>query len=182
MVPPGLVERVVRQAREHCAAKGYVGGPNWNPLEPHDPVAALAVARLLVGSGRWDHYVAVAPEGHAYGFFFERLGVPVGEVFVDYPPRAVTGADGLAVVAGGRVLLIEDDVVSGVSLGLVVSALEPYRPAAVGVYLGRRADGQFPENVPAGMGEVILAETHLDPADRPRHEADFVRIFGGESV
>ena len=178
MVPPGVIERVVRQAREHCAARGYVAGPNWNPLEPHDPVAAWAVARSVVVSGRWDHYVAVAPEGHAYGYFFERLGVVVGSVFVDYPPRQVTEAEGLAAVAGRRVLLIEDDVVSGVSLGLVVAALESYRPAAVGVYLGRRADGQFVENVPAGVSEVILAETYLLPADRPRHEAAFVREFG----
>jgi hypothetical protein len=172
-----LVKQVARQAREHCARRGYIDGPNWNPLEPQDPVAALAMARSLIGSGRFDHFVAVAPEGHAYGFFFERLGARVGSVFVDYPPREVTEAEGLFEVAGRRVLLIEDDVVSGVTLALVVAAVEAHRPASVSVYLGRRADGQFPQNVPASVAAVFLAESHLDPTDRPGHEAEFVRFF-----
>jgi hypothetical protein len=173
-----LLEDVSRRAREHCAARGYVSGPNWNPLEPHDPVAAFAVARLLVGSGRFDCFVAVAPEGHVYGFFFEELGVPVHEVFVDYPPRAVTAAGWLSAVVGKRVLVIEDDVVSGVSLGLVVAAVLAHRPLSVSVYLGRRADGQCPENMPEGVGLALLAETLLASVDRPQHEAEFIRHFG----
>lgn len=173
-----VIERVKRLAREYCTAKGYTHGPNWNPLEPQDPVAAFAMARWLVGLERFDHYVAVAPEGHAYGFFFERLGVAVGSVFVDYPPTGVTEADGLTVVAGKRVLLIEDDVISGVSLGLIFGAMLARRPASVSVYLGREAAFQFPENVPVGAEAVYLAETHLNPADRPRHEAEFVSEFG----
>lgn len=49
MIPRSLLESVARQTQQHCAARGYVSGPNWNPLEPHDPVSALAMARLLVG-------------------------------------------------------------------------------------------------------------------------------------
>ena len=179
MVPQQLLESVAQQACQHCAAKGYVSGPNWNPLEPQDPVTALAMASLLVGSGQFDHYLAVAPEGHAYGYFFERFGARVLSVFVDYPPRQVTQADNLTAVSGGRVLVIEDDVVSGVSLGLVVDAIRIHRPASVSVYLGRRADSQCPENIPAEVEAVYLAEAHLDPADRPRHETDFLRVFGG---
>ena len=169
---------VVRQARDHCAALGYVEGPNWNPLEPQDPVAALAMARFLIGSDRFDHFLAVAPEGHAYGFFFERLGARVLSVFVDYPPRLVTQAEGLAAVAGGRVLLIEDDVASGMSLRLVLAALESHPPASVSLYLGRLGDGQCSKNVPEVVAEVYLAETHLNPFDRSRHEAEFVQEFG----
>jgi len=181
VVADALLKRVAVLAREHCARRGYVEGPNWNPLVPQDAVVALAMARSLIGSRRFDHYVAVAPEGHAYGYFFERLGVRVGSVFVDYPPREVTEADGLGEAAGKRVLLIEDDVVSGVTLALVVAALEAHRPASVSVYLGRRADGQCPENVPQSVAAVFLAESHLDPADRPAFEADFVRFFHGEA-
>ena len=174
---PSLCESVARQARQHCASRGYVSGPNWNPLEPHDPVSALAMARFLIGSGWFDHYLAVAPEGHAYGFFFERLGVPVHEVFVDYPPREVTRADDLPAVAGKRVLLIEDDLVSGTSLRLLVAALQPHGPASVALYLGRRADSQFPENAPPPITSIYLAETHLNPAHRAEDEADFLRVF-----
>jgi hypothetical protein len=179
VVPQSLLDAVALQARRHCSGRGYPDGANWNPLEPQDPVCALAMARLLVESGQFDHYLAVAPEGHAYGFFFERVGAMVREVFVDYPPRPITRTDDLTVLAGGRVLVIEDDVVSGVSLGLVVAALQVHRPKQIAVYLGRRADGQFPENVPIGVDGIYLAETHLRLADRFRHEEDFFRVFGG---
>ncbi|MGE3820766.1 MAG: hypothetical protein AB7I30_15240 [Isosphaeraceae bacterium] len=182
MVPPTLLDRVVQRARRHCASKGFVSGPNWNPLEPRDPVAALAMARLLIESRQFDHYVAVAPEGHSYGFFFERLGVGVASVFVDYPPREISQASELSEVGGGRVLLIEDDVVSGLTLELVVAALEAHRPASISVYLGRPADSQCPENVPPSVATVYLAETHLDPACRPRHEEEFIQTFSSDAA
>jgi hypothetical protein len=135
------------------------------------------MARLLIDSRKFDHYLAVAPEGHAYGFFFERLGVPVLSVFADYPPREMTLEDDLSVIQGARVLLIEDDVVTGLTLQLLVATLVTHQPASLSLYLGRRADSQFPEHIPAEIDPTYLAETHLDPADRPRHEAEFVRVF-----
>lgn len=181
MVSQDLLDLAIDEARAHCAKRGYVSGPNWNPLEPHDPVAAFAMARRLVASRAFDHYIAVAPEGHAYGYFFELLGVRVGSVFVDYPPRAVSGAESMREIAGGRVLLIEDDVVSGVTLEMVVSALLPHQPASIAIYLGRRADDQIPEKVPAAVRSVFLAEAHLDPSDRPQQEAEFANYFSGKS-
>jgi hypothetical protein len=121
---PSLCESVARQARQHCAARGYVRGPNWNPLEPE-----------------------------------------------------VTRADDLPAVAGKRVLLIEDDLVTGTSLRLLVAALQPHGPAWVALYLGRRADSQFPENAPPPITSIYLAETHLNPAHRAEDEADFLRVF-----
>src|SRR5262245_14459936 len=113
MVSKGLLERVAVAVRRHCAARGYVEGPGWNPLAPRDSVAARQMARALVAGGRFDHYVAVAPEGHVNGYFFERLGVAVLSVFVDYPPRRADAEPDLAAVRGGRVLLLEDDAISG---------------------------------------------------------------------
>jgi hypothetical protein len=89
VVPTRLLERVAEAVHGHCAAKDYASGRNWNPLTPQDSVAALAMARHLTGSGAFDHYVAVAPEGQVYGFFFERLGARVLSIFVDYPPTRV---------------------------------------------------------------------------------------------
>ena len=79
-----IVERVSAQVREHCRARGYKEGPWLNPLVPVDCISAWAMARHLAGAGEIDRYLAVAPEGHVYGFFFEKLGVRVHSVFVDY--------------------------------------------------------------------------------------------------
>jgi len=178
MISQPLLDRVSDNIRGHCAAKGYVRGPNWNPLTPWDSVAALAMARSLRQSGRFDDYVAIAPEGHVYGYFLERLGSRVLSVLVDYPPRRVDLVDDLSAIRGRQVLLVEDDVVSGVSLALVVNTLASYEPRSLSLYLGRGKDSQQLQNVPASIAAVYLSEDHLDPAERRRYEAEFVEFFG----
>src|SRR3954454_8209418 len=121
MVSKELLERVVADVRRHVRrSKGYEEGSWVNPLAPVDCVTAFSLARLLTGRGLFDHCIAVAPEGHVYGYFFERLGVPILSVHVGYPPRRVEVLDDLAVVRDRRVLLLEDDVVSGGTLRLVI--------------------------------------------------------------
>src|SRR5262245_44599967 len=120
MVPPNLIDRVKEDVKRYVAAKGYGDGPGVNPLVPRDCVAAFAMARLLTEQG-FDHYVSVDPEGLVYGYFCEKLGVRLRSVFVDYPPRRFETRDDLAVIRGRRVLVLEDDVVSGVTLELVQS-------------------------------------------------------------
>ncbi len=175
MSSPELLQRVARQCLTHCAARGYVDGPNWNPLTPWDSVAALALARLLVG--QYDHFVAIAPEGHVYGYFFAQLGARVLSVFVDYPPRRVDLVEDLSEIKGGRVLLLEDDVISGISLRLTVTELLKYAPASLCLYLGREAAYQQVQNVPPEIEAVYLAEQCLDPVERARHEAEFLAFF-----
>ena len=119
--------------RRHCEAKGYREGDGVNNFAPHDPVAAFAMARALLGSNRFDRFVAVAPEGHIYGYFFERLGAEVLEVFTDYPPTRCASRDELSVLKGARVLLIEDDVIGGGTLRLVAGHLRQFSPAALAV-------------------------------------------------
>jgi hypothetical protein len=83
MISQELLERVVADVRRHVRrSKGHEEGPWVNPLAPADCVAAFSMARLLTGRGLFDHCIAVAPEGHVYGYFFERLGVPVLSVHV----------------------------------------------------------------------------------------------------
>jgi hypothetical protein len=176
VVSTRLLERVAETVRGHCAAKGYVRGPNWNPLTPQNSVAALAMARALTGPEGFDHYIAVAPEGHVYGFFFERLGARVLSVSVDYPPTRVESADELSAIRGGRVLLIEDDVVSGISLGLVMKEVARDEPISVSLYLGREKDSQQLQNVPPQIDRVYLAEDDLDPAGRGQYESEFLEF------
>jgi hypothetical protein len=174
MVSTELLEQVARAVRDHCTAKGYVRGPHWNPLTPQDSVAALGMAWVLTRPERFDHYIAVAPEGHVYGFFFERLGAGVLSVFVDYPPRRVEATDDLSVIRSGRVLLIEDDVVSGISLGLVLKEVARYEPSSVSLYLGREKDSQQLQNIPMQIERVYLAEDEPDLAARDLFESEFL--------
>jgi hypothetical protein len=176
-----LLDLAHADIRAHCAAKGYVSGPHWNPLVPQDSVAALGMARWLLESGRFDDYIAVAPEGHVYGYFFERLGARLLSVFVEYPPKCIQLVDDLTAIRDRSVLLIEDDVVSGVSLELVVRELARFAPRSLSLYLGRDRDSHQFENIPAPIGNVYLAEDCLDPADRGRHEREFVELFSRSS-
>src|SRR5947199_5468655 len=104
MIPRDVLDRVLTDVRKHCHARGYREGPGVNNFVPHDCVAAFGMARLLTGTERFDHYLAIAPEGHIYGYFFECLGVEVLSVFTDYPPSRCESADDLSVLRDGRVL------------------------------------------------------------------------------
>jgi hypothetical protein len=168
-------EDFVRAAVErHCHAKGYTESPGVNILAPHDAVAAFAMAELLIRSG-FDHIVAVAPEGHIYGFFLERLGATVLSVYVDFPPTRCEAVDDLSSIRGGRVLVIEDDVAGGRTLRLVANHLESYGPRSLALYPGHLRWVQRLENVPANFTEVYLAEERLNPAERGRHVDAFIR-------
>jgi hypothetical protein len=103
LISTRLLAEVEERVLCHCASKGYVTGPNWNPMLPQDCVNAHAMARHLIESEAFDHYIAVAPEGHVYGFFFEQLGVRLLSVEVDYPPTHVVLLDDLSVLRGCRV-------------------------------------------------------------------------------
>ena len=177
--PGKALDRVAENVRDHCRSKGFVQGDNWNPLAPRNSVAALAMAKSLVQSRCFDHYLAVAPEGHVYGYFFEQFGVNVLSVYVDYPPKQVDVLDDLSGIRGGRVLLIEDDVISGMSLRLVLAALEGLSPRTVALYLGREKDSQQLENVPAAIEAIYLAEDCLKAVEFENYEADFMAMFGG---
>jgi hypothetical protein len=178
MVPRAVQERVLADVRRHCQAKGYREGPGVNNFVPHDCVAAFAMARSLTGSGRFDRYVAVAPEGHIYGYFFERLGAEVLSVFTDYPPTRCESRDDLSVLRGGRVLLTEDDVIGSGTLRLVVGHLQQFSPASVAVYLGHTKGIQHVRNVPREITTTYLAEDHLDEGRRQANEAAFAEFFG----
>ena len=178
MVPVGLIDRVAADVWQYCRqSKGYEDAPYVNPLVPVDCVSALMMARLLIERRIFDHYVSVAPEGHVYGYFFEQLGQPILSVYVDYPPRSFAALDDLSPVRDGRVLILEDDVVSGITLRLVTRALLEHQPRSLSLYLGRLKEHQVLENVCPEIEAVYLAEDHLDPRRREEYEAEFIRFF-----
>ena len=178
MISQQLVEKVTSDIRQHVRqSKGYEEGPWVNPLVPVDCVHAFMMARLLVDRKVFDYCVAVAPEGHVYGYFFERLGASVLAVHVDYPPRKCEVLDDLSLFRGRRVLILEDDVVSGLTLRLVVSTLRLYQARSLDLFLGRHRTDQMLENVPPEIGTVYVAEDYLDPRLREDYESSFVTFF-----
>jgi hypothetical protein len=178
MVPRELLGRVLADVRRHCEGKGFREGLGVNNFVPHDAVAAFAMARSLTGSGLFDHYLAVAPEGHIYGYFFERLGATVLSVFAEYPPTRCESLDDLSVLKGGRVLLIEDDVIGGRTLRMVVQCLMRFGPASLSLYLGHTRGIQHLQNVPGEIHNVYLAEDCLGCSRTDEEEKTFVEFFG----
>jgi len=85
--------------------------------------------------------------------------------------------DDLSPLRGQRVLILEDDVVSGLTLRLVVSALRPYRPRSLDLFLGRAKADQLLENVPPKIGTIYVAEDSLDPRLRAVYESSFATFF-----
>jgi hypothetical protein len=173
-----LYKAVCEDVKRHCQAKGYREGPGINNFIPHDAVAAFGMAKLLARS-RFDRYVAVAPEGHIYGYFFERFGVQVLSVFTDYPPTLCTSEDDLSVLENQQVLLIEDDVISGRTLQLVVDYLGQFKPAWLSLYLGHNAGIQHLENVPREIDRqrIYLAEDMLSPNHWKELDVSFPAFF-----
>jgi hypothetical protein len=176
MVSRKVLDAVLSDVRRHCQARGYREGPGINNFVPHDAVAAFGMADLLVQSG-FDHYLAIAPEGHIYGYFFERLGVPVLSVFTDYPPTRCSAEDDLRAIEGRRVLLVEDDVIGGRTLRLVIEHLRQFSPGSLALYLGHIRGIQHLRNVPAEIGRTFVAEDCLSLDARPELERRFEEFF-----
>lgn len=172
-----IYSSVCEDVQRHCIAKGYREGDGVNNFIPHDSLAAFGMAKLL--SGKFDYYVAVAPEGHIYGYFFEQLGIPMLSVFTDYPPTQCTSEENLTVLENQRVLLIEDDVISGRTLQLVVDYIGQFKPASMALYLGHNVGIQHLENVPSAIerNQIYIAERSLSQNDWNMLEKAFVEFF-----
>jgi phosphoribosyl transferase-like protein len=176
MVSRQILDAVLAHVRRYCRSKGYREGPGVNNFVPHDAVAAFGMAELLAAAA-FDCYLAIAPEGHIYGYFFERLGATVLSVLTDYPPTRITIEDDLRAVEGRRVLLIEDDVIGGRTLRLVVEHLRQFRPAELGLYLGHSRGIQHLRNVPPEIARVWVAEDCLSLDALPDLERRFEELF-----
>jgi hypothetical protein len=177
METKNIYSAVCNDVQLYCIEKGYREGEGVNNFIPHDAIAAFGMAKLL--AGKFDRYVAVAPEGHIYGYFFEQLGIDILSVFTDYPPTRCTSEDELAVLENQRVLLIEDDVISGRTLQLVVDYIEQFKPASLALYLGHNAGIQHLGNVPREIeGDMVfVAERTLDMKNWMNLEDEFFEYF-----
>lgn len=168
---------VYEDIEQYCHAKGYREGPGVNNFVPHDPVLAFAMAKHLIGAQCFDNFLVVAPEGHIYGYFFESLGCRTIEVLVPYPAVTIQLRDDLAVTRNNRILIIEDDVVSGESLRLVTKALCNYKPERIDLFLGHLGAFQHLDNLPAVISKVYLVDDMLRNFDYDVLECGFLDFF-----
>lgn len=172
-----MTASLFRAIERYCLAKGARPGEGVNNFVPHDAVHAFAMARYLTSRERFDRYVAVAPEGFTYSFFFERLGCEILSLHVDYPPTRCDGSDDLSTIRGSRTLIIEDDVIGGATLRLVVAKLLEHEPSSLELYLGHASFVQHLENVPREIARTFIAERVLDPRDYGRHEREMTELL-----
>jgi len=146
-----IYSSVCEDVQRHCIAKGYREGDGVNNFIPHDSLAAFGMAKLL--SGKF--------------------------VFTDYPPTQCTSEENLTVLENQRVLLIEDDVISGRTLQLVVDYIGQFKPASMALYLGHNVGIQHLENVPSAIerNQIYIAERSLSQNDWNMLEKAFVEFF-----
>ena len=172
-----IYSAVCKNVQRYCMAKGYREGDGVNNFTPHDAIASFGMAKLLAGT--FDRYVAVAPEGHIYSYFLERMGIPVLSVFTDYPPTCCTSDEDLAVLENQRVLLIEDDVISGRTLQFVVDFVRQFKPSSLALYLGHNIGIQHLSNVPREIERenIYVAERSLSQKDWMNLEDEFLKFF-----
>ena len=177
MQTKSIYTAVCEDVQRHCMAKGYREGNGVNNFIPHDAIASYGVAKLL--AGKFDRYVSVAPEGHIYGYFLERMGISVLSVFTDYPQTCCTSDDDLTVLENKRILLIEDDVISGKTLQLVVDYIKQFNPASLALYLGHNIGIQHLSNVPREIEResIYVAERSLNQKDWMNLENEFLEFF-----
>jgi hypoxanthine phosphoribosyltransferase len=127
------------------------------------PIEALATARAAVNDDQNDIGVVIGPEGFMYASMFSLLGFPLVNIHIDEycktEDRPYKELDDISCIKGKRVLLIEDDVVTGKTLEKALSKIEAYSPSEVSVYLGTRRDKQKLENVPKQIRRVYTVSS-----------------------
>jgi hypothetical protein len=164
-VNSAVIQNVLKRVKNYCHHRGAWEGPGVNNLVPHDCVNVYAMAKYLVHDIGFTHYISVAPEGHIYGYFFSRIGIHPLAISVDYPPTKLTTLDDLSQILGGNVLIIEDDVIGGGTLRIVVSELLKLRPRSISLFLGQGKIFQHFENIPKEFEKVYIAEDILTEDD-----------------
>ena len=174
-----VIKYVLAEIKRYCLNKGARPGQGVNNFVPHDCVTAFAMAKILVTKVGFDNYISVGPEGHIYGYFFEIIGFTPLSVSVNYPPTELQIIDDLSQITGGRTLIIEDDIIGGATLRIVIDALIIHKPAKLYLFLGHGKSLQHLHNVPPEIQKTYIAEDFLEDRDYDKHEAAFINYFSG---
>lgn len=133
-----------------------------------EPIYAFHAVSAICSKDRPDMGVVVGPEGYAYAPLFELHGLPLRHIHIDEycttEDRPYTELDSVKDIEGKRIILIEDDVVSGRTLEKAIQKLSPHNPREYQVYLGIREAKQQLGNVPKIVTKTYATPDHLaDP-------------------
>jgi hypothetical protein len=179
-----LLSAVFQDVERYCHNKGYHEGPGINNFVPHDPVLAFAMAKRLIGEGGFEHYVVVAPEGHIYGYFFEKLGARTMATGFPFPATRIELRDDFSIVRFKRLLIIKDVVVSGGTLWNLAEGLSIFRPKSIDLFLGHSRCFQHLEKVPYQFRRTYLADEVICKSRYDAYDAlveEFTEYFTGFS-
>lgn len=172
-----LIKKVTDEVITFCHQKGYEEKEGVNNFVPHDTVCSFGMAKQILALKEYDLFISVAPEGYIYSYFFELQGVSTIEVFVDYPPVNLRSPDDLSIIEGKKILIIEDDIIGGATVRLILKELEQYKPAELGLYLGHNKGFQKIENIPCSIEKTFIAEDFFDCSTMIETENGFVEFF-----
>lgn len=141
-------------------------------LLDHLPKHTSLAHRLIQGK-IFDIAVGVAREALSYSCLFEKLGAPVLNVLVkEEKDREYSELDDLAKIKGKRILILEDDVVSGKTVKIVTKELKKYKPKSMQLYIGDMRTNEV-SGLHWELLNKLFTRTYLAEEEKPAnmHEA-----------
>lgn len=177
-----LSERfLVRTAEDLIKARYFGWGRNVaahfeieNEHIPHDYLASFETAVSAAKEG-YDYALIVGPEGLAYAPMFLDLGIPIKVVNIPESTgskRSFKAFFKMRELKNKRVLVVEDDIHTGLTLKKLLEKFGKNTPAKLGLFLGSNPYHQWEYNIPPEFQHIHMTSRH----DR-RSPEEGARIF-----
>jgi hypothetical protein len=168
-----LAEREVAEyAKEHGCGKIFV---------PHMVLEAITNSRTLAESGAYDLGLSVEPEGCAYAYFFETQGMRILHVYADFDGKGgidYREVDDLGELRGKRILIIEDDIQTGLTLRTVLERIKGIGADRYGLFLGNLAGFQNRNAIPKQVEQVHMNTIQASECGHNELESNAVKYLG----
>lgn len=183
---PGDTERMLKaellEKFSMDEAHLYSQQHGWGRIfKPHTLLESSLNAERIIRSGEIDIGLSVEPEGCAYAYFFETLGLDVLHVYAEFDGKGGIDfqlAQPLDALRGRRVLLIEDDIRTGLTLRTVLDGIKGVGAKSFSLFLGNNLPYQNLGSVPPQVIRTYLNTMEDTGLDRDRMEERFVELLG----
>lgn len=177
MVSERIVKRVVKNLKAFYDKKGVVENGNLTEFVSHDAVAALAMARYLTKSGKFDRYLAVAPEALSYSYFLEAIGVTTLTVKLNTDDNTCHSDDDLSVINNSRTIIIVGRLVAIEGLKAVLAELNRHNPASLSLYLANEKESAKVQELADRFENIYVAQEIVEEKNLDRAVTDFIELF-----